>query len=239
MVNSYMKKRWLKFIFLFSVLVALFIDLSIAPKLAFGDVACSSDISYSWAKGEPATGGEAKDRDGAQGNSTAGERLNFISIERRGVDEGAAKGALLVEVNRQKARAYDRCKRDHESFGDCVATKMASKGATLNSLSFSSRTRVEQALIVECQGQQGRCGAIESSEPVCREIKSAKVGILTNDGQERPKDEGAAAGKPLGEVEPPQGKDSSKEQQKSPEGAAASANPKGGKAGSGKGRAKG
>jgi hypothetical protein len=80
---------------------------------------------------------------------------------------------LNIELGRQKARASERCKRDHESFGECLATKLSVKGAVLNSLSFAARTRLEKALTEECQVQQGTCLAVESSEPVCREV--AKV----------------------------------------------------------------
>lgn len=103
------------------------------------------------------------------------QRVRFATIERRGKDERGAKAGLLIEVNRQKSRAYERCKRDHESFGGCVSTKLSTKTTVLNSLSFSARSKVEEALIEECRVQQGRCVAIESSEPVCRPLGGSVV----------------------------------------------------------------
>jgi hypothetical protein len=43
----------------------------------------------------------------------------------------------------------------------------------LNSLSFSARSKVEEALIEECKLQQGRCVSIDSGEPTCRVIVGA------------------------------------------------------------------
>jgi len=98
------------------------------------------------------------------------QRVRFVQVERRGADERAVRAGLQIEVNRQKARAHERCKRDHESFGECVSTKLSIKGATLNSLSFSARSKVEEALIDECRIQQGRCLSIDSDEPTCRNL---------------------------------------------------------------------
>jgi outer membrane biosynthesis protein TonB len=80
---------------------------------------------------------------------------------------------LLVEVNRQKARASEGCKREHESFGECLATKLSAKASVLNSLSFSARTQLEKALTTECQAQQGTCLGVEATDPVCRDVGGA------------------------------------------------------------------
>ena len=81
------------------------------------------------------------------------QQVRVASVERRGKDERAAKAGLLVEVNRQKSRAHEGCKREHESFGDCVSTKLSAKSATIQSLGFSARAKVEEALIEECRLQ--------------------------------------------------------------------------------------
>jgi hypothetical protein len=96
--------------------------------------------------------------------------VKFSIVERRGSDQPSAKSALLVEVQRQKLRAAERCKRAHESFGECVTTKLSIKSSTLNSLSFSARSQAEKALMDECKIQQGRCLAVEASQPNCREV---------------------------------------------------------------------
>jgi hypothetical protein len=155
------------------------------------EVACVAEVSYRWVKEQaaatdagsaasaPAKGGSGGSASAKAAESPApveagpagGEqRVRFAQVERRGQDERSVKAGLQIEVSRQKSRAHDRCKRDHESFGDCVSTKMATKVGSLNSLSFSARSKVEEALIEECRIQQGRCVAIDSEEPTCRDL---------------------------------------------------------------------
>lgn len=103
------------------------------------------------------------------------QQVRVASVERRGKDERAARAGLLVEANRQKSRAHERCKREHESFGDCVSTKLAANSSTIQSLSFFARAKVEEALIEECRLQQGQCLSIDASEPVCRDLSGAAL----------------------------------------------------------------
>lgn len=148
------------------------------------EVVCTSEVSYRWVRDEqeaPKDEATAKKGDPKakkeEPKVNADERLvRFASIERRGKDEQTARAGLLIEVNRQKARAHERCRREHEGFGDCVSTKMSIKGSTLNSLSFSARSKVEEALIDECRVQQGHCTSIDSSEPTCRDLAVAPAG---------------------------------------------------------------
>jgi hypothetical protein len=148
------------------------------------EVVCTSEVSYRWVRDEQEAPrdeaivkkGEAQEKN-EEPKVNAQERLvRFALIERRGKDEQTARAGLLIEVNRQKARAHERCKREHESFGDCVSTKMSIKGSTLNSLSFSARSKVEEALIDECRVQQGHCTSIDSNEPTCRDLAVAPAG---------------------------------------------------------------
>jgi hypothetical protein len=100
--------------------------------------------------------------------------VRLMAIERGGPDEQAAKAAVQVDGDRQKIRASEACKRDHESFGTCVALKMGARSSVLNSLSFSARAELEKALSEECRQQQGTCISVEVTEPKCREIVEAK-----------------------------------------------------------------
>jgi hypothetical protein len=195
---------------LFKVFFTAF-ALAVLPQPVRAEVACIAEVSYRWVKEQSspvekggsgvdlnkgATPGGAPSADSSAaptGAPSAGappervvpgeQKVRFAQVERRGQDERAAKAGLQIEVNRQKARAYERCKRDHESFGDCVSTKMSTKVATLNSLSFSARSKVEEALIDECRVEQGRCVSIDSDEPTCRDLSAvpASAGPETTD----------------------------------------------------------
>lgn len=187
-----MKRFYLKCFCLFLAVCG-----GLLPQGAFAEFVCVSDISYNWAKqgssgqgksGVTTQGPVAKGAQGTPGAiiaSTPSSRetpdgtdapvshVRFASITRTGADEEGAKASLLLEVNRQKGRAAEHCKRDHESFGDCLATKLSTKAGVLNSLSFATRSQVEQALTQECQAQQGTCLGVDSSGPICREITPA------------------------------------------------------------------
>jgi hypothetical protein len=97
-----------------------------------------------------------------------------MGLERAGVDENAARISLQMEVDRQRIRASEACKRDHESYGTCVALKMSARSTILNSLSFNARADLERALAEECKQQEGTCLSVDVTEPKCREIVEAK-----------------------------------------------------------------
>ena len=100
-------------------------------------------------------------------------RVRYATVERRGEFEEVVRAGLTVELNRQKTRAQERCRRDHEAFGECVSTKLSTKTSGLNSLTFSARSELEKALVAECEVQHGSCLAVDSSELSCRVIKVA------------------------------------------------------------------
>jgi len=165
------------------------------------EVECSSEVFYTWTKSSaeaeqpegamgqgdssappqetaenlPAAAG-AK---GAPGDTAAGAKsgklqtVRFFIAQRRGTDEATAKDALQLEVQRQKTRAAERCKRAHESTGECLTTKLSIKSSTLNSLSFSARAQAEKALLEECQVKQGRCIAVDAAPVTCRDLSAS------------------------------------------------------------------
>lgn len=195
--------------FLFNLVITGVLGLFASPVRA--DFICSAEIAYKWER----RGIEAREddaipsKDNKNGLATppvsvtpepaqAPSQVRYATVERGGNDEVTARTLLGVELGRQKARASDRCKREHESFGECLATKLSVKGSVLNSLSFAARTQLERALTEECQGQQGTCLSVESTEPVCREVvkveKSGKgPAVEVSSGADAKKSEGSAA----------------------------------------------
>ena len=182
------------------------------PGSVRAEFVCSSDISYRWVRSDSAV--EQQERTSSKDDkaeaptavpvtpppAAAASQVRYATVERGGGDEAAAKTSLGIELSRQKARASERCKREHESFGECLATKMSVKGSVLNSLSFSARAQLEKALTEECQLQQGRCLGVDSSEPVCREVVKADKAekgapaVEVKSGDESKKPEEAAKG---------------------------------------------
>jgi hypothetical protein len=157
-----------------------------APEVT-AEFRCSSDISYKWVKRPPAASHSPRADAVAQGRTPAPTAtplppaptpeptiVRLLGLERGGSDEASARTALQMEADRQRIRASEACKRDHESFGTCVALKMSSQANVLNSLSFSTRAELEKALTEECRQQEGSCLGVEVSEPKCREIVVAQ-----------------------------------------------------------------
>jgi len=157
-----------------------------APEGA-AEFRCSSDISYKWVKRQPAStpapAGAAKPAGVNQAPAPTPAPpqptpeptiVRLLGLERSGTDEASARAALQMETDRQRIRASEACKRDHEAFGTCVALKMSSQATILNSLSFSARSELEKALSEECRHQEGTCLGVEVSDPKCREIAAAQ-----------------------------------------------------------------
>lgn len=139
-------------------------------------------------------------QDGAKGNGHV-QTVRFFLAQRRGADEAAARNALQLEVQRQKTRAAERCKRAHESTGECLTTKLSIKSSTLNSLSFSARAQAEKAILEECQVQQGRCLAVDAAAATCRELSAGGPAVEAS----------GAKGKEAGSAKPDaKGKDKDK-----------------------------
>lgn len=156
------------------------LSLLLSASSGSAEFRCSADISYKWLK-KPAA--EVARPDAPRGTAVGPTPtpvpptpvqepviVRLLGIERAGVDEATAKGALQMEADRQRIRASEACKREHEAFGTCVALKMSSRSTILNSLSFSARAELEKALADECRHQEGTCVGVEVSEPKCREI---------------------------------------------------------------------
>lgn len=151
---------------------------------ACGEVRCSTEISYKWqkqvdevAQGPDQVGGKAGSATPPASVTKAPPEpstVRMMSLERSGADEAAAKAALQVEVERQRIRATEACKREHESGGTCVAMKLSARASILNSLSFGARSELEKALAAECRQQQGTCLSVDALDPKCVEIAGAK-----------------------------------------------------------------
>ena len=167
----------------FCLPVALLSPLLSASSV-YAEFRCSADISYTWVKKAAV---ETSRPEGPRG-TTPGQTptplppvptpeptlVRLLGVERGGVEEASAKAALQLETDRQRIRASEACKREHEAFGTCVALKMNARSTVLNSLSFSARSELERALAEECRQQQGTCLAVDVSEPKCREIVVAQ-----------------------------------------------------------------
>ena len=164
------------------------VSLLLSVPAGVAEFRCSSEISYKWAK-KPSPANPSHRADVAPpgsrnpaptlspvppGPTPEPTIVRLLGLERGGSDEASARTALQMETDRQRIRASEACKRDHEAFGTCVALKMSSQANVLNSLSFSARSELEKALAEECRQQEGTCLGVDVSDPKCREVVAVK-----------------------------------------------------------------
>lgn len=121
--------------------------------------------------------------------------MRLMGLERSGDDEVSAKANLQTDIERQRIRASEACKREHESYGTCVALKMGANASTLNSLGFSARGDLEKALNEECKQQEGTCLGVDVTDPKCREVVAAKAGTSPDAEKSADTKAGAKGGK--------------------------------------------
>jgi hypothetical protein len=151
-------------------------------KTAVAEFGCSASVSYKWVK-QSVNEGNGKAPPTAEPSS-----IHFATVERKGGDEAAAKAALEVELARQRIKASEACKREHEAFGECLGTKFATHKSVIDSLGFSARREFEKALSEECRGAVGSCTAVITGDPVCKEIVVPAAAPAAGEGEKKADD---------------------------------------------------
>ena len=112
---------------------------------------CRSDLSYTWKK-------QTEEQD----------RKVFVGvIERVGKDEVEAKQMVLDALVPEKASALQACRQQHENVAGCISGKYLTMASTITGLGFAARKNLDQAIIDDCNAQQGVCKDAVSVDPVC------------------------------------------------------------------------
>ena len=136
--------------------LAVFILFFLASETVMAEATCESLITYKWARRE------------ASNVTPAGAiTVEVKKIVATGAEEAAIKAKIGEILPVEKGRAMEACRREHESFADCLSAKYAAKASVLNSLRFESRKSFEEAIHQDCSAQQGLCMEATGSEPQC------------------------------------------------------------------------
>jgi hypothetical protein len=139
-------------------LLGLLLAGAVTPVISFADFQCKASISYGWQRGESA------------------EQTTFFSgAEGVAATEEAARVVLAERTSREEPKAIAECRRLHENLSQCVATKYASLGGVLGSMSFSSRKSLEDSINKDCMAAQGVCTGSKLSEVKCQERKAPEA----------------------------------------------------------------
>lgn len=112
---------------------------------------CHCEVGYQWRKpGEEAA-----------------QETKVKAIYSKEADEPKARGALERAKIAAAQEAMEICRARHESFSSCLAAKLDSHSAVLQRLGFSARTKLEEAIELDCKASQGECLGVKVSEPAC------------------------------------------------------------------------
>ena len=143
-----------KLTYLCLVLPAMLSGLPGGLRLVQAEHLCQVEITYQWKKEDAET--EIKEQWGR--------------LEARGTDEKEAKAKLQKITDPERIFVLGRCRREHENQSACVATRFTSYSATLQSLSFTARKKLEDSILADCKLAAGTCTGVLVSDPVCTEI---------------------------------------------------------------------
>ena len=121
------------------------------PVLCFAEYNCRLDITYKWKPGE-------EDKE---------QTVDFSQLAKSADTEEEAKTQLERLVIREKAKAAEKCKRDHQNLSGCVASKFSMMASVHRRLPFSARKSLEKAIEDDCKALQGTCLEAASTDPKC------------------------------------------------------------------------
>jgi len=138
-----------------SVLCAVF-GIGFAVE-AVGESLCRAEVSYHWKRDKEETA----------------VSVTLSSIEAKGKDEAEAKAKLAEVGGREKIAALEACRKEHENSAGCVARKFDLYGASLASIGFSGKKKLEEAIQRDCAATQGTCTEAKTSDPQCVVIEVA------------------------------------------------------------------
>ena len=165
---------------------------SLIADTCWADFTCRTEVQYRW-RAESAvvqTGKASATPDPAATPASAnGEQTVYWAlVERKGPTEEEAKRLMADAALQQRSSADKACKQQHENLATCIANKFSALSSTLNSLTFSARRALEEAVTTDCKKQQGACISSFAGDPVCTEKKSEEE--KAEGGEKGEKDKG-------------------------------------------------
>lgn len=137
-------------LFVFSVLFLA------AAASAQADFMCEAEVSFKWKRGKEDTE----------------QSVPYVSVQQAGPDEAAAKNALTEFLGTEREKARTACREAHQNLARCIASKFSATGAVMQTMTFSARKALEEAITKDCEREQGICGEVAASEPKCIERKT-------------------------------------------------------------------
>lgn len=179
--------KTIKSIIIISILISGFI-----PKACLAEFICKGEVQYKW---RAATSDNLSTKSNTaplaqatpQPSSSEEQGVFWAVVERKGATEEEAKRSVVDASIPQRSAADKACRLQHENLTSCVANKFTSLSSTLNSLTFSARRSLEEAVTSDCNKQQGTCLPSVVSDPICIEKKTEEAPPEGGDKAEKDK----------------------------------------------------
>ncbi len=143
---------------------------------AHADFTCAADVSFKWqqdAEQPPAPVKADEKSPPAPAATSQPEDSFWARVEVKGKDEAQSKGALGERVVAEQAAAMRECRKQHENLAGCIGSKYYAMGSVLNTLGFTARKNLEDAIRSDCEKRQGKCLGASAGEAKCQEIVKA------------------------------------------------------------------
>lgn len=155
-----------------SCLVILMISLTaLIPGALHAEFRCQADVSYVWKKTPPVL--EEGEKQQMSDEQEEPKRLVFSQPFSEAETEEKARAKLESLVLRERGKAREACRREHENVSHCIGSKLESMRGVLDRSGFSVRQRLEESIQTDCEQKRGLCQKTEVSEYVCEETAAA------------------------------------------------------------------
>jgi hypothetical protein len=137
------------------VLVYIIFTVSYQPTL-WAEFECSSALSYVWKQKK-----ESK-------------KEYFETVFAKGADDALARQNLQGTIKAREPKGLVLCRDLHENLSGCLLSRTKNfSNNVVNVTAYAIRKEFLKAVQDDCNRQLGECHGVESSEPVCSEIKAA------------------------------------------------------------------
>ncbi len=161
-----------------TIIFILILNLLLANPI-FAEVFCKAPVFYNWEKEILVGKNQSKKilpgKSKVDIQSKEKYTVYWGIISSKGDNEESAKKNLDNVLLEKQGDVIAKCQEDHEGLSRCIAGSYASLKEVLSTSTFKAREELENSIKQDCENKSGHCLNIEKKEPVCEEVKKAKL----------------------------------------------------------------
>ncbi len=140
-----------RFLCFFFILTFSIFGVLSAAREARAQVTCRAEVRYEVTRAE----------------QESPEKIVFRQEEARGDSEELVREALSKKLILSTRDAMQACREQHENLSGCVASKYTSLGSLMQQMPFAARTKLQEAIEVDCKARMGTCVEPKVPEMTC------------------------------------------------------------------------